>query len=831
MAVKTKYNTPVAVASYDDKSISKYTGIGHIRAKPEMYVKSKDTIESQVQVFKEVIDNSADESIDPNRNYTIKIVFFHNKAKTRYQVMISDMGRGVPINRLSDVFTELFSSGKYDTGAAYTDSTGTFGVGIKTTVGLSNRFVAISKRNDGIARIEVCKGVTKRLDVERPIDKNAQTVGTIVYYEPDETILSVVPEFMEQGGLAAATKLIEWISVYSPNTIFEIYTESKLLPDNFFAQPIKDIWTYFKFLQPEQVVYISDKTVTPFDYVCSRFNLNANHVAWQLPHLHKAIDRSNDADRIGYEIDLFAMKEVKWNSGGLVAAVNMTSITDAESYHIVGINQLIKSKVEPLIEDVDLKEFFIDSYKLPVYGSIMTRFSKYTPVGQTKDAFKDKFFLQGYTRHLAEELSDISEVCWENFFDVIKEDLLDKYTKFSNKDLQLGQDSKNLAFKLNNKCFTDCNSTNPLIRELFITEGTSAGDHVQDARDQNTQAIFLARGKPLNAFRVDKNTMFSNKVMADLIRVLNVSPSDKDLSKMKFHYIILLADADSHGYHIVSLFIGALYKINPLILSEGRVFIGNPPLYALKTKHAMCYPRDNTALLDTKIQYVYSQAMKIHARNLDSGQLLEITGEAFRSLCYAVNHIGTIITRIADQLTLDPMHLEQLCHCVKYLEPGRVQPEKITKLLGLDNTIYKPETDSLILVVDSIELNVPLANLVKELKAFVLPELELLHWKKLELRITGTYSKSYYNQTEVSIMQLYQIFKEELDKGFTVTRMKGLGSMSADSLAETCMEPLTRSITRITSIGEVQTLYTWLGVNTDARKQLVQQDLDEAFGN
>ena len=137
---------------YNESSIKQMTQLEHMRSKYSMYVGAAD-LDADCQLLKELVDNVADEALDPNKIYEAKSVFFVGKG--RYQVAIVDHGRGIPCNKLKMIYTEAYTSGKYDTQAYGGVSTGTFGIGSKATVALSKRFVAITKRSDGFAGLTV----------------------------------------------------------------------------------------------------------------------------------------------------------------------------------------------------------------------------------------------------------------------------------------------------------------------------------------------------------------------------------------------------------------------------------------------------------------------------------------------------------------------------------------------------------------------------------------------------------------------------------------------------------------------------------------------------
>lgn len=808
------------MAVYNDTNIREMSLQDHIRNKTGMYVRSPDTLDCDVQIFKEIFDNSADECIvDINKMYNVKVVVFHKGQ--RYQMLIVDNGRGIPCGKLQDVYTKQFTSGKYDDSYGGI-TTGTFGIGSKTTVALSDRFIAMSKRNDGFGFFDSSKGQILDYKVIRPLNKDASTVGTTVFYEPDQSILKMASQFMSnEKGYPNFLSLVELISVFRPNLIAEVSLVNSLVTDSFLKKDPVELWEYFQNIQG-QLVYKTDKNISPMEYTRRRLNISSP-IIHQIT-LKKEIDEESN-DRCGYDIGLALLADIKQSA--YIGAVNYNIINGYENSHIYCLFDVIKEMILPHFSDdnEELVHFFKTSYRMPLSGYIMAKFKNASFEGQTKDGFRDKIFEQIYLKNLKKDLEKIPYDTWASIYNLIAEDVMDKFIKASNRDLKISKNLKNAAFSMNKfGSYIPCKIEDNTISELFITEGNSAGGQLKEVRDPLYQAILQLQGKPINAIGAYAPDLRANLIYQDLVKIIGVSPHDKDLSNMNFSKIGIMADADADGYHITALVIAILYKINPLIVESGRVFIANPPLYVLYNKNSSVFLRDQKALEDKRID-IYREYLTIYLSNSITKTKVKLDVAPFRDFCYMIKYIGTLINNTAVSLVINPILLESLIHVIDYLDPNKMNLGAVKKVLGATDIIYNQDSNSLILVDKITEISIPLARFVQEVKSTILPELNKIHWDKLLFTVTTNHSNA-LQDTPMSIMQIFETFRS-LDMICKITRLKGLGECSALQLKQTCIDPSTRTFTTITSIGNLDRVYDMLGADTSARKELVKKEIDD----
>jgi len=808
------------LARYDDSSIKKMTAMEHIRNKSSMYVGAAD-LDADVQLFKEILDNSADESLDPLKRYRIKIVFMHKGG--RYQVVIQDEGRGIPTRKMQELYTEPYTSGKYSAAAYNGLSTGTFGIGSKATVALSRMFLSISKRSEGTGKIVTSKGKVVDYHIEDVMP--GSNTGTIVVYETDRDILTRSGSFMtDPEGLQRAVELVEYISAFKNNTKIEVYTRNELLTDKWYtSMSAAEQWNFIDQLTGD-LVYMSPEDITPMSYVREKYGIQ-DKMVWDIK-LEKTIDPTNDMDVHGFDI------WVGISSGGktgLIASVNSNMMNDWQSSHVICLVNVLKSKLEDYLdtENKELCSYFKTKYIPPLFGYIRAFFKNASFEGQTKKSFKDVAFAALYTEKLTEMLKAFPVTKWEDLFNIIAPDLEEKFLASSNRAMRVGKSLKNVtADMINMGSYIPCDIKNSEITELLITEGDNAGGYVKAVRDPSYQAVFKLTGKPINAISADAAALRNNAVYQDMLRLFGVGPNDVNLDNFNYNKIGLLADADPDGYHIQALLVGNIYRINPLILETGRVFIATPPLYVLETRTNNIFLRDQHALNDLKVES-YRSYFDIELAVHDTGVIHSLRDNTFRDFIYLVKRIGIVISDVANKLVIDPLILEQLVHCVQYLNVMNIDCDRIRDTLGLDKCLYQKIANTILLVHSGIEISIPLDKLVQEIYAYILPELEEARWDKYNILLSSkTVDK--YKRVPVSFMMLYNYF-DEMDSKFPIRRLKGLGECTPEQLKHTCVDPSTRTYATIRSIGDVDRLYDMLGVDAVARKKMLQTDMGGVF--
>lgn len=538
-------------SNYSDRNIETKTGLLHIRHRPGMYGCDPFTQQGIYLLVKEIIDNSVDESrMDMDHKHTIDICFI--RMLRGFQVVVKDQGRGVPLNKLEPVFTTPGTSGKW--GEGYIASGGTHGVGAKATVAMSKLFCAISSRpEEGRSLITVEDANVVNHKVIK--SKKMKQQGTVVFFEPDTRLLPNVKEFFEDGcAYEELLGLMEFISVFVPNTLFRISEGIEPIPHKIFYKSPDEVFEYLNKIETKNT-FITSNDINPDEYLLKKYGIRPS-IVWSSGTLKQDVidvpafefttnGNEKTTKKMSYELRFFLTNDFSLRSANVLGAVNMININDRKSVHIDVPYSVLKEFLVENISDSKYVEFFMDSYNLPIHLISIVNWQHATFTGQHKHRFTNSDFAKGFEKSIRSKFKELGKEYWSNLYELIQEDIREKYERKNKLDLNLNKSDKNLAFKLSNiGCFYDCRTSDRSLAELIICEGVSSGDYVTSLRQSEFQAVFELKGKPINALQSEFKTSLKNKIYSDLIRVLGTSPSDTELKDLRYDKIILLSDPD-----------------------------------------------------------------------------------------------------------------------------------------------------------------------------------------------------------------------------------------------------------------------------------------------
>lgn len=328
---------------------------------------------------------------------------------------------------------------------------------------------------------------------------------------------------------------------------------------------------------------------------------------------------------------------------------------------------------------------------------------------------------------------------------------------------------------------------------------------------------------------LDRQDLTKDKIYQDIMRILNVNPRTTDISKCRFSKIIIATDADPDGYHISTLHIHDLYLINPLLISSGLVWVANPPLYSIDVnKNKRLFLRDKKALMDARINFIYSQTFDFQVITEVNGKTntVPVDKALFREICYLITYIGEQFDVVAQQLNIPRLILERFVYAIRYLYPTIDYDHLCEYFANADGDNVQvnilPEQQTLVVSIGDKDYPISLTDVGKVIKDYLLPLVKKYKYNNLYFNFRWLLKSALNHDYQLmSPMQLYTILVQ-LNDSIRVKRYKGLGEMPKDSCFETLMDPTTRSLTHITAAGDTSKNYRLVGRDTvEDRKALM----------
>ncbi|WKD56595.1 DNA gyrase subunit B [Corynebacterium capitovis DSM 44611] len=581
---------------YDASSITILEGLEAVRKRPGMYIGSTGSRGLHHLVW-EVVDNSVDEAMAGCAD-RIDVTIMKDGG-----IEVIDNGRGIPVDMhpsgaptVQVVMTQLHAGGKFDSDS-YAVSGGLHGVGISVVNALSTRVEADIKR-DG-------KHWYQRFTdaVPEPLEEggNARGTGTTIRFWPDAEIFETVDfdyttisrrlqemAFLNKGlTITLKDERVTEEELELEAIAEEGETAALVDGDSFDDTAITDS-AADSTDAAEQVAPATkkkrEKKVTfhypngLIDYV-DYLNRNKNVV-------HPTV--------IGFEAkatDHEAEVAMQWNAGfkESVHTFANTINTHEGGTHEEGFRAALTSlmnryaREHKMIKDKD-PNLTGDDCREGISAVVSVRVSDPQFEGQTKTKLGSTEIKGFVQRAVNEHLSD-----WFDANPAEAKAIVNKAVSSSQarqaarkaRDLvrrKSANDMGGLPGKL-----ADCRSKDPKKSELFIVEGDSAGGSAKQGRDSMYQAILPLRGKILNVEKARMDRVLKNAEVQAIITALGTGIHDEfDISRLRYHKIVLMADADVDGQHIATLLLTLLFRFMPQLIEQGHVYLANPPLYKLK---------------------------------------------------------------------------------------------------------------------------------------------------------------------------------------------------------------------------------------------------------
>jgi DNA gyrase/topoisomerase IV subunit B len=506
----------------------------HIRLCPGNYIGGTET---PTHLLYELIDNSADECITGNSKFLAVIM---NYDDNKYTVV--DKGRGIPLKSKEFkedapviIATKLFTGGKFDNDL-YQHRSGLHGEGLVIVNALSTAFEIITKNKDKHRQYTFNGQNVEIKDIEQ------KKYSTSVSFSPDPTYFDTV--VIDKDVIEARLKSI---LVYNKE---------------------KDIEMILIIIKDDKItkIEIKDTIVQEFESDCDKF------INTQI---------SSKKDELSLYVGCSSENKTK-KFKGIINTLNVDMGTHQKMIENILREYLYEKAVKNKMH-VNKEDVFIGGRILAIMKITNPAFA-----GQTKYALNMK---ESMIDHIINKNSIVK------FLDA-NADFVDYWLNIAQSyRIEIDSKKQTKTRKSRNIIIVDdlkdCLSNDLEERELFLLEGQSAGGTLQLARDINIHAILPLRGKVLNVLNVDKKKVFNSKAIMNIFTAMNVKPFSEDLSGLRYGKTIILCDADPDGKHIASLLLSMFTYCLPKIITEGRLYVVETPLFG-------CYDKKNFVPLYTE---------------------------------------------------------------------------------------------------------------------------------------------------------------------------------------------------------------------------------------
>jgi DNA gyrase subunit B len=543
---------------YSADSIQALEGMEHVRMRPSMYIGDVGTRGLHHLVY-EVIDNSIDEAL---AGHCDKITVTINEDNS---ITTEDNGRGIPVglhkkegvSALEVVMTKIGAGGKFDKDS-YKVSGGLHGVGVSCVNALSSHLRATVHREGKVWEQEYERG--KAMYPVKSIGTSNKR-GTIVTFKPDSEIFTQTLEYSYET-LASRMRELSYLN----KGITVVITDKRVKDDNgdYFEE------TFYSEEGLSEFIRYLDETREPI--------------------MKSVIAFEGEKNGVPVEVAMIYNKSYAENLHSYVNNIN----THEGGTHLTGFRRGLTHTLKKYADEsgmLDKLKFDIagDDFREGLTAIISVKVAEPQFEGQTKTKLGNREVSSSVSQAVSEMLTDYLEENPDDAKTIVQKVILAAQARHAaQKAREMVQRKTVMSIGGLPGKLSDCSEQDPTKCEVFLVEGDSAGGTAKQGRDRAFQAILPLRGKILNVEKAMQHKVFENEEIKNIFTALGVTIGTEEdskalnLSKLRYHKIVIMCDADIDGSHISTLILTFFFRYMKELIECGHIFIATPPLYLVK---------------------------------------------------------------------------------------------------------------------------------------------------------------------------------------------------------------------------------------------------------
>ena len=795
----TKEVSPVEV--YDSSSIKVLEGLEAVRLRPAMYIGSTTEAGLHHLVY-EVVDNSVDEALAGFCDKIDVTIHIDNS------VTVVDNGRGIPVDMHPEegvsaaevVMTKLHAGGKFDS-KSYKVSGGLHGVGVSCVNALSELLQLEIWRDGYTWEQEYQKGIPKAALAKA--GKAGKKTGTKITFKPDGTIMDVT-EF-NYDTLAQRLRELAFLNKGLTITLTDERVDPVKNHEFHYSGGIAEFIKHLnrgKAVLHDKPIYFEGERELPNggmltmevalqyndsyseNIFCFANNINTVDGGTHLSGFRSALTRT--INFYGQQAGLF--KDVKENLSGDDVREGLTAVVSVklpqpqfEGQTKGKLNSDIQGFVVQLVNE-KLGEYFDKN------PAVMRKI-----VGKAIDAAR--------AREAARKARDLTR-------------------------RKGALDSGGLPGKL-----ADCQEKDPERCELFLVEGESAGGTAKSGRDRRYQAILPLKGKILNVEKARYDKMLGHEEIRSMITAIGtgIGLTDFDVTKLRYHKIIIMTDADVDGSHIRTLLLTFFFRHMQELIKRGNVFVAQPPLYRIKKGKSEKYIKDDKEFT--------REILRRATENLvvEAAGGIKLEGAELRSFLMSLDEYLQMFRRMERRMR-DARVVEILANIEfkldakgEFHEKGNLEPVLAALKAAKVEAKLEHEEEHEAWKIDFID---PTQG-TRTIGVDLLQQPEFRRMRAIGRQVAKfnqppfTVTREGKSETQPGWRELLEHVKSEGTREVSIQRYKGLGEMNAEQLWATTMNAETRTLLKVDlqDLAETEGIFsTLMGEDVESRRKFIEEN-------